>query len=124
MPRRSLLFFALLLPATVHAQTIPQPDSAALARSAAHAALSYWMASSNGPGEQSVYLKNNSTRPIQIVSYEVYACTNIRGRTCGIHTPGPRIDPGKTKILVTVQQLRYDAPWSYQYRFEADFGPQ
>ena len=120
---RTALIAPLLLVAAARAgaQTIPQPDSATLARSAAHSALTYWEASSNGPGEQSVYLKNNSTRPIQIVSYEVYDCTNIRGSTCKVHTPGPRIDPGKTKILVTIDQLHGNAPWSYKYRFEADF---
>ena len=122
MIRTSLLLPLLLAGAvSARAQTIPQPDSATLARSAAHSALTYWEASSNGPGEQSVYLKNNSTRPIQIVSYEVYDCTNIRGSTCKVHTPGPRIDPGKTKILVTIDQLHGNAPWSYKYRFEADF---
>ena len=112
---------SIAIAGSARAQTIPQPDSATLARSAAHSALTYWEASSNGPGEQSVYLKNNSTRPIQIVSYEVYDCTNIRGSTCKVHTPGPRIDPGKTKILVTIDQLHINAPWSYKYRFEADF---
>jgi hypothetical protein len=117
----ALLLFASTAPA--RGQVVPPPDSAAMVMSAARAALSYWEASSHGSSEQSVYLKNNSTRPIVITSYEVYECVNIPRRVCGVHTPGPTVPPGKTVILVTISRSRNDQAWAYHYKFFPQFAP-
>jgi hypothetical protein len=121
LPLLALLVVAPLAPAV--AQIIPQPDSATLANSAARSALTYWEASSGGPEEQSVYLKNNSTRAIWIPSYEVYECNNIPHKVCGVHSPGPTIPPGKTITLVTISRVRDNFGWSYRYRYTAQFVP-
>lgn len=116
-----LLTFLLTIPSA--GQVVPPPDSASQAMSAARAALSYWEASSHGSSEQSVYLKNNSARPIVITSYEVYECVNIPRRTCGVHSPGPTVPPGKTVVLVTIGRSRNDQAWAYRYRFYPQFAP-
>ncbi len=116
------LAFLLMTLRVGAAQTLPQPDSATLALSAARAALSYWEAATyQGSREQSVFLRNNSTRTIQIASYEVRECVNISRRVCGVHTPGPVIRPGKTVILVTLVRQQYNEGYSYRYRFSPRF---
>jgi len=105
------------------AQVVPQPDSAQLAAAAAEAALMHWVASSSGATEQNVYLRNTSTRPIQITSYEIYECINLAKAVCGVHAPGPLIKPGATVVLQAIRQRDRRQSWSYQYRFDALFAP-
>jgi hypothetical protein len=125
MKRTVTLVVAALLGGGVpaSAQQILPPDSATLAESAARAALTYWEASTGGSAEQSVFLRNNSDRPIQITSYEVYECVNVARRTCRVVTPGPLVGPGKTVTLVAIGRLRPTSGWSYRYRFNARFAP-
>jgi hypothetical protein len=105
------------------AQVVPHPDSAQLAAAAAHAALLHWVASSSGASEQSVYLRNTSTRPVQVTSYEIYECINLAKSVCGVHRPGPFIKPGATVVLQIIRQPDRRQSWSHQYRFDALFAP-
>ncbi len=106
------------------AQVYTRPDSAVQARAAAIAALTYWVETTHGVSEQSVMLRNNSTREIQVLSYEVFECANISSRTCKVHRPGPVVPPGKTIRLVTIVPRRLEDQSSFRFRFEAGYVPQ
>jgi hypothetical protein len=121
---RMLLAVMVLSPASLSAQVYTRPDSAALERAAAFAEMTHWVETSHGVSEHSVMLRNNSRRPIQILSYEVYECINIPSRTCKVHQPGPIVEPGKTKRLVVIRQQRSGESWSYNYRFTVAYLPQ
>jgi hypothetical protein len=125
MKHATILVAAALLgtASPASAQELPPPDSATMAESAARAALSYWEASTGGSAEQSVFIRNNSDRPVQITSYEVYECFNVARRTCRVVTPGPVVRPGKTITLVAIGRQRPNDRWSYRYRFNARFVP-
>jgi hypothetical protein len=112
---------ALLSAGPADAQVIPPPDSATLAREAAHAAMLHWVESA-GRSEQIVTLKNTSQEFIQVESYEIYECINISpSRLCRVHRDGPLIRPGQTIKLVTLGRLRPTQGWSFRYRFQVRF---
>lgn len=120
---RVLLAVAMIFPIPLSAQVYTRPDSASLERAAAFAEMTHWVETTHGTSEQTVMLRNNSKRPIQVLTYEVYECVNIPTRVCKVHQPGPVIDPGKTKRLVTVSRRRDDQEWSYSYRFTVSYVP-
>jgi hypothetical protein len=120
---RVLPAFLLLVPAPLAAQVYTRPDSAAFERAAAFAEMTHWVETTHGSSEQSVMLRNNSKRPIQVVSYEVHECVNIPSRVCKVHEPGPVIEPGKTRRLVAVSRRRDDQEWSFAYRFTVRYAP-
>lgn len=120
---RILLALVVLFPSRLSAQVYTRPDSAALERAAAFAEMTHWVETTHGVSEQTVMLRNNSKRPIQVLSYEVYDCVNIPTRVCKVHPPGPVIDPGKTKRLVSISRRRDDEEWSYSYRFTVGYVP-
>jgi hypothetical protein len=107
---------------SLNAQVVTHPDSATIARAAdAGAKLVYWVESTNGHAEQAVFLRNTSTEPIQVTDYEIYECVNLRGKACGVHSPGPLIAPGKTVRLIVIDQAYSQEAWSFKYRFNATF---
>ena len=118
-----LLTVMVLFPTPLLAQVYTGPDSAALERAAAFAEMTHWVETSHGVSEQSVMLRNNSKRPVQVLSYEVYDCVNIPSRVCKVHQPGRVIEPGKTKRLVAIRRRRDDQEWSYSYRFTVGYVP-
>jgi hypothetical protein len=116
----SLTGLVVLTPA--YSQTYLHPDSAVVARAAeAGARLVHWVETTNGQEEQAVFLRNTSREPIQITSYEIFDCANLRGSVCGRHAPGPRIEPGKTVRLVVISRSFSQSRWFYKYRFNAVF---
>ena len=121
---RMLLALVVLLPTHLSAQVYTRPDSAALERAAAFAEMTHWVETTHGTSEQSVMLRNNSRRAIRVITYEVYDCVNIPSRVCKVHQPGPVIEPGKTRRLVTVSRRRNDDEWSYSYRFTVGYVPR
>ena len=105
---------------SARAQVVPHPDSATIARATgAETKLVYWVESTNGHSEQAVFLRNTWTEPIQVTNYEIYDCVNLRGKVCGMHSPGPLIAPGKTVRLVVIDQAFSAEAWSFKYRFNA-----
>ncbi len=107
---------------SVHAQVVPHPDSATIARASyAETKLVYWVESTGGHSEQAVFLKNTSTEPIEVINFEIYDCINLRGKVCGVHAPGPLIAPGKTVRLVVIDRGFSKEAWSFRYRFHAAF---
>jgi hypothetical protein len=105
-----------------NAQVVPHPDSATIARASyAETKLVYWVESTGGHAEQAVFLRNTSTEPIQVTDYEIYDCVNLRGKVCGVHSPGPLIAPGKTVRIVVIDQGSSEEAWSFRYRFHATF---
>ena len=120
-----VLLLALISPLPTRsalAQTYYRPDSAKIARAAdAGARLVHWIETTNRESEQAIFLRNTSSEPIQITSYEIYECVNIWRRVCGRHSPGPNIAPGKTVRLAVVERGLSDQSWSFKYRFEAAF---
>jgi hypothetical protein len=121
--RRVLAATLMFFPVSLSAQVYTRPDSATLERAAAFAEMTYWVETTHGTSEQTVMLRNNSKRAVQVISYEVYDCVNIPSRVCKVHQPGPVIEPGKTKRLVTVSRRRGDQEWSYSYRFTVSYVP-
>jgi hypothetical protein len=121
---RMLLAVMVLSPCSLSAQVYTRPDSASLERAAAFAEMVHWVETSHGVSEHSVMLRNNSKRPIQVLSYEVFECINIPSRTCKVHQPGPIVEPGKTKRLVVIRQQRSSSAWSYNYRFSVSYLPE
>ena len=111
-----------LVAAPAVAQTYPHPDSATVARAVdAGARLVHWIETTNGRSEHAVFLRNTSQEPIQITSFDIYDCVNLRGSVCGSHSPGPRLAPGKTVRLVVISRNLSQSAWSYKYRFHAAF---
>jgi hypothetical protein len=118
----ALLSVALGVPSPAVCQVYTRPDSARIANAVdAGALIVHWIETTTDRSEQAVYLRNTSNEPIQVTSYEIYDCQNLRGNVCGVHAPGPVIKPGKTVELVVVSQsFRYEA-WSFRYRFHTVF---
>jgi hypothetical protein len=111
----------VLTATTVEAQVYTRPDTAALERAAAFAEMTVWVETTHGTSEQSVMLRNNSRRLVQVMSYEIYNCINIPTRVCKVHEPGPVVKPGKTIRLVTVSRRRDEDAWSYSYKFSVAY---
>lgn len=118
----ALMCVALGLPSPAASQVYTRPDSARIANAVdAGALIVHWIETTTDRSEQAVYLRNTSNEPIQVTSYEIFDCQNLRGNVCGVHAPGPVIQPGKTVELVVVSQsFRYEA-WSFRYRFHTIF---
>ena len=122
---RLVILLALgLPPQEAVSQVYSRPDSASMERAAAFASLTHWVETTHGVSEQSVMLRNNSQRPIQILSFEVHECVNIPNRVCKAKNPGPVVPPGKIIRLVTVSPRMAEEAWSFNYRFEAGYVPR
>ena len=104
------------------AQVYTRPDSARIANAIdAGALVVHWIETTTSRTEQAVYLRNTANEPVQVQSYEIFDCQNLRGNVCGVHAPGPVIQPGKTVELVVVSQSYQYAAWSFKYRFNVIF---
>jgi len=98
-------------------------DSAKIAKAAdAGASLVHWVQTSPGAEEHTIYVRNISQQLIRVTSYEVYNCVDVRGRACGIHSPGPLVKPGQTVRLIVIDfGMRRGSNGSYQYRVSSTF---
>jgi hypothetical protein len=114
------VFGTLLLrvaPAWAQVPITYSADSAKVAAAAAAGvSLIHWVQTSPGAIEHIIYVRNISKRPIQVTSYEIYDCFNLRGNVCGVHAPGPRLAPGETKRLIIIEEGGGVGRSSYQYR--------
>jgi len=114
-----ILTFAVVTTAQAQ-ETIYSADTTKINRATkAGVGLIHWVQTEPGAEEHVIYVRNISSRPIQVTSYEVYDCQNIRGRVCGVHSPGPQVAPGKTVRLVIIRQSSSMFRASYHYRVQS-----
>ena len=84
---------------------------------AAGVGLVHWVQTVWRAREHIIYVRNISTRPLQIASFEIYECFGIRRNVCGVHAPGPRLAPGETKRLIIIDEIAGRGQRSsYRYR--------
>ena len=103
-------------------EIIYHADSTKIANAAESGArLVHWVETVRGAGQHVIYVRNLTTRPVRVTSYEIYECMNLRGRACGVHSPGPVVAPGKTVRLIIIAFGVGIAPGSYRYRLQAAF---
>jgi hypothetical protein len=75
-----------------------------------------------GIGQQTIYLKNTSRdRTVTITGWRVFDCDNLKRRSCGEHSPGPTLQPGKTVRLTTVERQDEERAYSFRYDFTASY---
>ena len=86
---------------------------------AAGARLVHWVETVRGAGEHIIYVRNVSPRPVRVTSYEIYDCKDLRGRACGVHSPGPLLAPGETHRLIVIDFLGLYG--SYRYRLSSAY---
>ncbi|MDT8435906.1 MAG: serine hydrolase domain-containing protein [Gemmatimonadota bacterium] len=123
-----LLLTGIVTPGRLPAQGVPEgyhydpPTETRLADEGAHARLLNWVEQAGrGNRSQQVMFRNTSDRPIEIVSYRFFDCTNVSGVECGVEIEGPRIEPGETIRLATIDQRDLEQRSFYRYEFRARF---
>ena len=115
---RTALWVAILSSPVRAQEIVYGADSAKMdSAKAAGVGLIHWVETIWHAREHIIYVRNISSRPLRVESFEIYDCFGLRRKVCGVHTPGPRLAPGETKRLIIIDEEA--APGqrsSYRYR--------
>lgn len=78
--------------------------------------ISAWVEHNNQGESDTIYVRNNTKWSLEITTFELYACANIKQACTSTH-PNFKLAPHQTKPFMKVQPGDARAAYSYHYRF-------
>ena len=84
--------------------------------------LSTWDVLEADSGGRTIWVKNNTQRPITIEAIVIVRCDNIR-QNCGEHPANLVVPPGKSVAAFRIQRIDRRLGWSFQYSFRTKREP-